>query len=195
MPRQEVNITGQTFNRLTALRRVASVGGRYHGPIWLWKCVCGKEVARKKDKVIRGAAGSCGCLSADRRARTGQIAAARDELRAARAALRAAEGTLRPRETPPGMVTPSSKNGSRTQILKKFKLTVEQFNKLLEEQGGMCAICRRPPTNRALCIDHDHTTGRVRGLLCVRCNTGLGNLGDSWERLVAGIKYLTTTQQ
>jgi len=195
MPRQEIDITGQTYNRLTAIRRVARIGGRYHGPVWLWKCVCGKEVARKKDKVIRGTVGSCGCLSAERRARAVQIGAARAELREARIALRTAEGTPRPRETPPGMVTPSSKKGNRTQVLKKFNLTAEQFNKLLEEQGGVCAICRQPPARRALCIDHDHKTGRVRGLLCGVCNMGLGNFGDSWERLVAGIKYLTTTLQ
>jgi len=57
--------------------------------------------------------------------------------------------------------------------LKKFGLTQEQFNTLLSQQNGLCAICGKPP-KRVLAIDHDHVTGRVRGLLCSKCNLNLG---------------------
>jgi hypothetical protein len=49
----------------------------------------------------------------------------------------------------------------------------ELYDRLLGEQGGVCAICGNPPKTRRLHIDHDHKTGKVRGLLCHRCN---GNL-------------------
>lgn len=45
-----------------------------------------------------------------------------------------------------------------------------QYDKMLAAQGGKCAICKRPPKSRRLAVDHDHKTGKVRGLLCFRCN-------------------------
>ena len=63
---------------------------------------------------------------------------------------------------------------------------------MLDEQGGGCAICQKTPeeNGRRLAVDHNHTTGDVRGLLCTQCNVGLGNLGDSVERLRSAIRYL-----
>lgn len=55
----------------------------------------------------------------------------------------------------------------------RYGLTQEQFDKLLATQEGRCAICG-DPFNRTPHVDHCHTTGRVRGLLCAPCNTGLG---------------------
>lgn len=65
----------------------------------------------------------------------------------------------------------------------KYGITPEDYDRMLERQGGVCAICRQPEkvvhrkTQRGpsrLAIDHDHVTGWVRGLLCNRCNTSLG---------------------
>lgn len=64
---------------------------------------------------------------------------------------------------------------------------------MLEEQGGNCAICHEPPPEDKhydLFIDHDHGTGKVRGLLCLHCNTVLGMAGDDPDRLRAAIAYL-----
>lgn len=58
----------------------------------------------------------------------------------------------------------------------RYRLTVEDYDRLAESQGGVCAICRRvPPTSRLLkfSVDHDHATGEIRGLLCQRCNMAL----------------------
>lgn len=82
--------------------------------------------------------------------------------------------------------------------LAKFGLTPDQYREMLESQNGACAICEKPekvvdPRNgriKALAVDHDHSTGAIRGLLCQNCNKGIGNLGDSVETLIAAAAYL-----
>jgi hypothetical protein len=63
---------------------------------------------------------------------------------------------------------------------------------LLAAQGGRCAICVGEWTGHHIAphIDHDHATGKVRGLLCVNCNNGLGRFGDDPRRLRAAAQYL-----
>jgi Recombination endonuclease VII len=58
--------------------------------------------------------------------------------------------------------------------LKKYGLSVGQYDMLLRIQNGVCALCRRPPKRIRLHVDHDHRTEVIRGLLCHRCNRGLG---------------------
>lgn len=55
-----------------------------------------------------------------------------------------------------------------------FGMTVEQYDRLLNTQGGTCLICGFAPGGKRLHVDHDHETGAVRGLLCFRCNAGVG---------------------
>lgn len=64
---------------------------------------------------------------------------------------------------------------------------------MLARQNGRCAICNREPFGRwtTFYIDHDHTTGKVRGLLCQKCNAGIGLLMDSIPILFLAIRYLT----
>src|SRR3989304_573545 len=66
----------------------------------------------------------------------------------------------------------------------KYGLSVDGYNAILKAQGGACAICKKPPKKRRLNVDHNHKTGRIRGLLCFRCNYGLGWFQDDGERLV-----------
>jgi hypothetical protein len=73
----------------------------------------------------------------------------------------------------------------------RYGLTVAQLDALTIAQLGRCAICG--VELHAMQIDHNHETGVVRGLLCVTCNTGLGKLGDSVERLEAALAYLRAT--
>jgi hypothetical protein len=61
----------------------------------------------------------------------------------------------------------------------------------LAAQGGVCAVCRRPLVVEAAILDHDHLTGNDRGILCGRCNSGLGFFGDQVEGLERAIGYLT----
>jgi hypothetical protein len=72
-------------------------------------------------------------------------------------------------------------------------ITPEQYQKMFDSQGGACAICSTlEPTagKKSFCIDHNHQTNRVRGLLCTRCNTMLGNSLDSIDILRKAITYL-----
>jgi len=73
-----------------------------------------------------------------------------------------------------------------------YGITVAEYDRLYAEQAGGCAICGEScPTGRRLAVDHDHDTGRVRGLLCARCNNGLGNFQDDPDRLRLAVAYLT----
>lgn len=74
-------------------------------------------------------------------------------------------------------------------LKRKYDITVEEYSKLFEDQDGRCAICTRT-SELQLCVDHDHATGDIRGLLCRECNFGLGKFGDSIETLTAAIAYL-----
>lgn len=84
-------------------------------------------------------------------------------------------------------------------LRKKYGITQEEYDALLLAQGGCCAICRKPETvytgrgkgvSNRLCVDHDHVTGKVRGLLCNACNTSLGKMNDDPTLLVQALTYL-----
>lgn len=73
-----------------------------------------------------------------------------------------------------------------------YSISVEQYDRMLAEQSGHCAICNsvEPGGKGAWHIDHDHATGKVRGLLCNRCNAGLGYFRDNMANLERAIAYL-----
>lgn len=72
----------------------------------------------------------------------------------------------------------------------KYGITKEQFNELFKNQEGKCPICRTE-LKKEIHIDHDHTTGQVRGILCGKCNKGLGQFNDNIKSLTNAIKYLS----
>jgi hypothetical protein len=77
--------------------------------------------------------------------------------------------------------------------IRRYGITFEDFEALLEAQGGGCAICgtQTPTGNHGrLVVDHDHATGAVRGILCGRCNQLLGIAQDDTSLLKAAVKYL-----
>lgn len=76
--------------------------------------------------------------------------------------------------------------------LKQYGLTPAMYDAMLVAQGNCCAICRSrsPAGKKYFHVDHDHATGRVRGLLCFRCNSGLGNFKDDPRSLRAAAAYL-----
>jgi hypothetical protein len=78
-----------------------------------------------------------------------------------------------------------------TRLARIYGLSAAQYRRLLKKQKGLCAICKRPPRRRALCVDHCPVTKQVRRLLCDNCNTGLGLFGDDPARLRAAAAYLS----
>lgn len=75
-------------------------------------------------------------------------------------------------------------------IFKKYGITLGDYYDMMFNQSGKCKICDKPSNGTKLAIDHCHKTGKIRGLLCVKCNALLGLAGDSKETLNNAIKYL-----
>ncbi|WP_181726646.1 endonuclease domain-containing protein [Micromonospora provocatoris] len=75
-------------------------------------------------------------------------------------------------------------------LRRRYEVGEKEFQELLAEQGGVCAICRRPDPEH---LDHDHRTGWVRGILCFNCNGGLGQFKDNADVLARAITYLRGT--
>jgi hypothetical protein len=84
---------------------------------------------------------------------------------------------------------------ARVARLAALGVTPEQYDEMLSAQGGTCAICEQVDhLGRRLAVDHDHETGEVRGLLCGRCNTMLGQMNDDPELLRRAASYLERQQ-
>lgn len=77
------------------------------------------------------------------------------------------------------------------QYKKNYNITLADYDQMFAQQRGRCKICaKKEKRGRRLSVDHNHQTGRVRGLLCNRCNTGLGKFCDNSEILVKAAEYL-----
>ena len=85
-------------------------------------------------------------------------------------------------------------DGSRCRwhLQHKFHLSVQEYDRLLEQQNYSCAICKteKPNGRGTWNIDHDHQTGKIRGLLCWKCNFALGLFGDEVKILKDAVEYL-----
>jgi hypothetical protein len=72
-------------------------------------------------------------------------------------------------------------------------MTLKEFARRRVRQRGVCRICRIEKPNETLCVDHDHATGMTRGLLCRKCNSGLGYFDDSLRRVLRAAFYLAAS--
>ena len=85
-------------------------------------------------------------------------------------------------------------------IKRIYGISLDDMRELLEKQGGACGICGEnldvmaPRHKGGGAIDHDHATGKVRGILCVKCNAGLGQFRDNEEFLMSAIQYLKASR-
>lgn len=98
------------------------------------------------------------------------------------------------RKTPRGKVRQERLYCVSATLKYEYGIDLTRYNEILASQNGTCAICNSPPTFRRLDVDHCHITGKVRGLLCKRCNTGLGCFHDKEELLKAATNYLETAE-
>lgn len=94
------------------------------------------------------------------------------------------------------MVTAAQRRMARTakahdtRVQKVYGLRPGEYQEMLDRQGGVCAICGKRPVTIRLAVDHDHETGRVRGLLCRRCNRALGLWEADEQRMLRLIDYV-----
>ena len=75
-------------------------------------------------------------------------------------------------------------------IKQRYGITSDEYLEMLEQQNGVCKICHEPSQRKRLSVDHCHDTGKVRGLLCERCNSVLGRVKDSVLILENAANYL-----
>ena len=160
-----VDITGQKFGRLTVLSRVGTRGTQ---PTWLCDCECGNTKEIRGDALKSGRTRSCGCFQKEE---------------------------LSNRQTVHGLEYGSEEHKLHVRNLNmqhKYGITLDDFNKLVEEQGGVCAICETSldDLEHTAHLDHCHETGKVRGVLCKKCNTGLGMFDDDISRITQAAAYL-----
>jgi len=161
-----IDIAGQKFGKLTALRRTDK---QTPAKQYIWECVCecGNTTETRIGNLRCGRTKSCGCL----------------QLRK-------------------GSEAPAYKHGrSQTKeydielhMKRNYGVDISGYNKMLENQNGVCAICKSSAPNhhkKRLNIDHCHVTGRVRGLLCDACNRALGLFKDSPDLMLKAITYVS----
>jgi len=92
---------------------------------------------------------------------------------------------------------PNRKEVNRKNALARYGLTIEDYEQMFLEQGGVCRICNKPPADQGwhtvirLHVDHDHDTGQVRSLLCNNCNRALGYFQDDPTVLANALAYLS----
>jgi hypothetical protein len=165
MPKS-IDLTGHKYNLLTVVCRTdqKTKNGQWR---WLCKCDCGGETALNTGNLRYGRTKSCGCLQK----RKGEEAPA---YRHGRSRTRA--------------------YNNEYQMKKNYGVEYETYLGMVSKQNGKCAICGAEPPNderkKRLSIDHCHTTGKVRGLLCDPCNRGLGFFRDNQDNLKKAISYL-----
>jgi hypothetical protein len=75
-------------------------------------------------------------------------------------------------------------------LRRTYGITLERYESMLAQQGGVCAICSRPPKRNRLAVDHSHASECVRGLLCTRCNRAVGLLWDDPAIVERALNYL-----
>jgi len=160
-----IDETGNKYERLTVIK--LSDESR-DGAMWHCECDCGSKTLVKGAALRNGSIKSCGCLQKDIVAEIGR------------------SKRKYPRE-----------DRTRTyKLMSKYGITEDDYIEMLEQQDFRCLICgtEADQQNRALAVDHCHETGVVRGLLCQKCNIGIGHFNDDIQLLAKAIQYLQETK-
>jgi hypothetical protein len=84
----------------------------------------------------------------------------------------------------------SGEREHRWRLERKYGLTASGYQDMMSRQNGLCALCGQPPQATRLAVDHDHITGKIRGLIHRKCNVGLGMFDDDIEKLKRAVAYL-----
>ncbi len=79
-------------------------------------------------------------------------------------------------------------------LLQRYGITISQYEQMIKDQNNKCSICGKEPTKRQLSVDHDHKTGKIRGLLCNNCNHAIGKFDDDVILMIKAINYILKYQ-
>ncbi|KKL76070.1 hypothetical protein LCGC14_2048590 [marine sediment metagenome] len=168
--------TGKQYGRWEVIDRTYS-DDRNATTRWNCKCSCGNERSVMAAELRRGRSRSCGCLM--------------KEKMSVRLTKEFCSRGHKMSEIKGKQCTSCKKIYARVYGLRKYGLTLETFESLLASQDNVCAICKTDEWGKkGPAVDHDHVTGAVRGILCGRCNSGLGHFRDNTDFLTGAIKYL-----
>ncbi len=209
------DIAGKRFGRLT----VAEINGRSkdQGAMWSATCDCGTVVSVRRSSLVAGHSKSCGCLKKDSLTkRVGKLTSARLTMLQRRASEVVEAGTRVctgsdcsyggvpqtldkfpfNKKSLVGVVARCKECIGNYQLLTRYGISRAGKREMMRVQGGICAIpgcVAKLNTIESSHVDHCHATGRVRGILCSACNTSLGLLEESRERIMGLVSYLDSS--
>ena len=197
------NLVGERFGLLKVLHDIPRSAKTNNRRV-MCQCDCGGSIAARVDRLRSGRAKSCGCLAYSSgisrvikaRVLAGSTIPIEEQQQAEAENMDAFLALLT--DFDQHSFVPSTapcKNEIDALRRKLYGMVPGQYEQMLSTQGGVCAICHGVNKKGALAVDHCHTTGRVRGLLCRNCNTGIGLLGDSAESVSRAFVYLVTASR
>jgi len=197
--------TGRKLIILKSVKSEKSLSGITHTRILL-QCFCGKEFEARKDSVKSFRTKSCGCTQYEKRDWTRCIKGHLldgDNLRISKSNKRVCRTCEKLRQQSDKSKATKRKYGKDKKdrikdlyLKRAFNISIEEYNKLFENQNGCCAICNKHQTEfkKSFAVDHCHKTIKVRGLLCSKCNIGIGQFNDNEELLRKAIEYIKNTK-
>jgi hypothetical protein len=188
MDRRRIDLIGQVFGRLTVKSLVRVTPS---GCIWRCLCACGNNRNVRTSHLRAGEQISCGCARLERMRAYGKasrvyVVDGRRTCSKCKESLPVSEFN-KSRATLSGYQTHCRKCGLAYERERHYGVTREQTAALLAAQDGHCAVC---PETRSLHIDHNHETGKVRGLLCGNHNRALGLLQDDKLTIARLFQYI-----
>ena len=172
------DLTGRTYGRLTVIEQAGRTPDR--SVRWLCECECGSKKTVVSRQLQSGDTKSCGCLRRD--TMVWKMSGKNHP------GYRGGEFTF----GSPAWAGRLLKCAQRVASKKGYKppsITEKEYQKLAEGWSGVCPLCEKH-IERCPCLDHCHTTGEVRGLICKACNSTLGRYGDEIRKFRNIISYL-----
>lgn len=162
------DLTGKKYGKLFVVFRDANFKKKSG---WFCRCDCGNTAVIRGEYLRNGSSTSCGCFQKE----------------SARARMTKHGRTDKDKPKAYDVYT------REMHIKKKYGLSLDSYNSMLAQQENKCVICDYTfGQKKGDCyVDHDHESGKVRGLLCQHCNTGLGYFRDNSKRLLKASNYLT----
>ena len=165
------DLTGEKFGRLVVVKYAGVVKGHV---VYECECSCGSMMTTRGSTLRTGTVNSCGCIK-NEILRKSSIARGDNKY--------------------PKKMDEREKASYRSRLHRlnrEYNLTELDYQELSDNQSGLCPICGRSLdwSSKVPHVDHDHSTGKVRGLLCHQCNVGLGSFRDNIDSLERAKLYI-----